>query len=132
MSTVLNCTPLTSSSLPNKPGHIGGNAPKLTLINISINQTSKLERFQALEVKASSDGAKAGTTSKSLVCESCEGNGKIVCSQCQGTGVNTEDHFNGRFKAGGLCWLCRGKKEILCGGCNGAGYAGGFMSTADE
>ncbi|KAF5789117.1 putative Heat shock protein DnaJ, cysteine-rich domain superfamily [Helianthus annuus] len=132
MSTVLNCTPLTSSSSPSKPGLIGGNAPRLTLINVLTNQKSKLERFQALEVKASSDGAKTTTTNKSLVCESCEGNGKIVCKQCEGTGVNTEDHFGGRFKAGGLCWLCRGKKEILCGGCNGAGYAGGFMSTADE
>ncbi|KAG7021244.1 hypothetical protein SDJN02_17932, partial [Cucurbita argyrosperma subsp. argyrosperma] len=33
--------------------------------------------------------------------------GAVQCAQCQGTGVNSEDHFNGRFKAGGLCWLCR-------------------------
>ncbi|XP_076917269.1 protein BUNDLE SHEATH DEFECTIVE 2, chloroplastic-like [Bidens hawaiensis] len=132
MSTVLNYTPLTSSTSPTKPGLIGGNTQKVTFINISTNQKSKSERFQALEVNASSDGAKTSTASKSLLCDTCEGNGKLLCKQCQGTGVNSEDHFNGRFKAGGLCWLCRGKKEVLCGGCNGAGYAGGFMSTADE
>ncbi|KAJ7978916.1 Chaperone DnaJ [Quillaja saponaria] len=32
--------------------------------------------------------------------------GAILCSQCKGTGVNSVDHFNGQFKAGGLCWLC--------------------------
>ncbi|KAK9073801.1 hypothetical protein SSX86_006395 [Deinandra increscens subsp. villosa] len=132
MSTVLNCTPLTSSPSPSKSGLVGGNAPKVTLINISTNQRSKFERFQSLNVKASSDGTKTTTPMKSLLCETCEGNGKIQCSQCKGQGVNTEDHFNGRFKAGGLCWLCRGKKEILCGGCNGAGYGGGFMSTLDD
>lgn len=33
--------------------------------------------------------------------------GAVQCSQCKGTGVNSVDHFNGQFKAGGLCWLCR-------------------------
>lgn len=33
--------------------------------------------------------------------------GAIVCKQCEGNGVNSVDHFNGRFKAGGTCWLCR-------------------------
>lgn len=33
--------------------------------------------------------------------------GAIQCTQCKGTGVNSVDHFNGQFKAGGLCWLCR-------------------------
>ncbi|TYG97844.1 hypothetical protein ES288_A10G069800v1 [Gossypium darwinii] len=32
--------------------------------------------------------------------------GAKQCSQCKGTGVNSVDHFNGQFKAGGLCWLC--------------------------
>ncbi|KAM7512706.1 hypothetical protein LguiB_011581 [Lonicera macranthoides] len=68
----------------------------------------------------------------SIVCAQCDGNGAIVCSQCKGDGVNSVDHFNGQFKAGGLCWLCRGKREILCGNCNGAGFIGGFMSTFDE
>ncbi|KAF5459156.1 hypothetical protein F2P56_023136 [Juglans regia] len=58
--------------------------------------------------------------------------GAKSCTQCQGSGVNSVDHFNGQFKAGGLCWLCRGKREILCGSCNGAGFLGGFMSTFDE
>ncbi|WZZ00234.1 hypothetical protein YC2023_072562 [Brassica napus] len=56
----------------------------------------------------------------------------VACSQCKGGGVNLTDHFNGQFKAGGLCWLCRGKKEVLCGECNGAGFIGGFLSTFDE
>ncbi|WVZ88248.1 hypothetical protein U9M48_034791 [Paspalum notatum var. saurae] len=43
----------------------------------------------------------------SIVCKDCEGNGAIVCTQCEGGGVNSVDHFNGRFKAGALCWLCR-------------------------
>lgn len=33
--------------------------------------------------------------------------GAKVCTQCEGGGVNTQDHYNGQFKAGGLCWLCR-------------------------
>ncbi|XAR66897.1 hypothetical protein NMG60_11013270 [Bertholletia excelsa] len=67
-----------------------------------------------------------------IVCADCDGNGMKVCSQCKGSGVNSEDHFNGRYKAGELCWLCRGKREILCGNCNGAGFIGGFMSTFDD
>ena len=39
--------------------------------------------------------------------------GAVQCAQCQGTGVNSEDHFNGRFKAGGLCWLCRYAQKAL-------------------
>ena len=27
--------------------------------------------------------------------------------------MNSQDHFNGQFKAGGLCWLCRYVYEIL-------------------
>ncbi|XP_062179101.1 protein BUNDLE SHEATH DEFECTIVE 2, chloroplastic-like isoform X1 [Phragmites australis] len=68
----------------------------------------------------------------SILCKDCEGNGAILCTQCKGSGVNSVDHFNGRFKAGALCWLCRGKREILCGSCNGAGFLGGFLSTFDE
>ncbi|TYJ13761.1 hypothetical protein E1A91_A10G072100v1 [Gossypium mustelinum] len=32
----------------------------------------------------------------------------IVCAYWKGNGtrVNSVDHFNGQFKAGGLCWLC--------------------------
>ncbi|GJN34298.1 hypothetical protein PR202_gb22947 [Eleusine coracana subsp. coracana] len=37
----------------------------------------------------------------------CKCTGAIVCTQCKGSGVNSVDHFNGRFKAGALCWLCR-------------------------
>lgn len=33
--------------------------------------------------------------------------GAKQCSQCKGNGINSVDHFNGQFKAGGLCWLCR-------------------------
>ncbi|CAA7027800.1 unnamed protein product [Microthlaspi erraticum] len=90
-------------------------------------QTSKSRTF---EIQAT-DGTKTVKTS-SIVCQNCEGNGAVACSQCKGGGVNLIDHFNGQFKAGGLCWLCRGKKEVLCGDCNGAGFLGGFLSTFDE
>nr|XP_043628387.1 protein BUNDLE SHEATH DEFECTIVE 2, chloroplastic-like [Erigeron canadensis] len=134
MSHSLCCTPLASLSSSTKPGLIGGNsrAPKVIFINNLTNQKSKSERFQTLEVKASTDDTKSVTKVNSIVCSACEGNGAIQCTQCKGHGVNSEDHFGGRFKAGGLCWLCRGKKEILCGDCNGAGFTGGFMSTADS
>ncbi|KAL1210250.1 Protein BUNDLE SHEATH DEFECTIVE 2 [Cardamine amara subsp. amara] len=85
---------------------------------------------QSFEVKATNDTKT--TKTNSLVCSNCEGNGCVACSQCKGGGVNLTDHFNGQFKAGGLCWLCRGKKEVLCGECNGAGFLGGFLSTKDE
>ncbi|KAJ6856887.1 hypothetical protein NC651_038545 [Populus alba x Populus x berolinensis] len=108
-------------------------------------------RFPSLEVKAT-DGSNKSTKPNSIVCADCDGNVAcllvsltaqqqvscnctccaISCTQCKGLGVNSVDHFNGQFKAGGLCWLCRGKREILCGSCNGAGFIGGFMSTFDE
>lgn len=69
---------------------------------------------------------------KSILCQNCEGNGAISCNQCEGTGVNKEDFFAGRFKAGQICWLCRGKRQMLCGDCNGAGFLGGFLSTQEE
>ncbi|RDX98059.1 hypothetical protein CR513_19081 [Mucuna pruriens] len=93
-------------------------------------QNSKAQNFQSLKVKATDD--KPSTKTKSIVCPDCDGNGAILCTQCKGTGVNSVDHFNGQFKAGGLCWLCRGKKDILCGNCNGAGFLGGFMSSFDD
>ena len=101
-------------------------------INEAFQKTNSI-RLLSFEVKAS-DGAdsKQTTKYKSIVCTDCDGNGAVQCSQCKGTGVNSVDHFNGQFKAGGLCWLCRGKRDILCGGCNGAGFVGGFMSTADS
>ncbi|KAI3495918.1 hypothetical protein L1887_38265 [Cichorium endivia] len=134
MSTSLCFTPLSSIVSPGKTRLIGGNpnAPKVILINNFTNQKSKLERFQSLEVKATDETKSTTTKVNSIVCGDCEGNGSVQCSQCEGQGVNTQDHFGGRFKAGGLCWLCRGKKEILCGGCNGAGFRGGFMSSSDQ
>ncbi|KAB2061121.1 hypothetical protein ES319_A10G064900v1 [Gossypium barbadense] len=46
------------------------------------------------------------TKPTNIVCADCKGSGAKQCSQCKGTGVNSVDHFNGQFKAGGLCWLC--------------------------
>ncbi|CAN8278100.1 unnamed protein product [Cochlearia groenlandica] len=91
-------------------------------------QTSKSKTF---EIQATNNPPPA-TKVSSIVCQNCEGNGAVACSHCKGGGVNLIDHFNGQFKAGGLCWLCRGKKEVLCGECNGAGFLGGFLSTFDE
>eukprot|EP00898_Chlorokybus_atmophyticus_P006022 jgi/Chlat1/6420/Chrsp45S05923 len=80
----------------------------------------------------STQSSKTQTKSHSILCTNCDGNGAVVCNQCQGTGRNTEDFFQGRFKAGETCWLCRGKRQMLCGDCNGAGFIGGFMSTQEE
>ncbi|XP_023739338.1 protein BUNDLE SHEATH DEFECTIVE 2, chloroplastic isoform X1 [Lactuca sativa] len=130
MTNSLCFTPLSSFKTRNKPGIIGGNPNSRKVIWVT-NQNLKFKRFHSLEAKATDD-AKNTTKVNSIVCGDCDGNGAIQCTQCEGKGVNTKDHFNGQFKAGGLCWLCRGKKEILCGGCNGAGFRGGFMSSFDE
>ncbi|KAI3771655.1 hypothetical protein L6452_02821 [Arctium lappa] len=130
MTNSLCFAPLSSFKPPSKPGLIGGNPTSSKVIWVT-NQNLKFQRFQGLEAKAT-DGTKSDTKTNSIVCADCDGNGAIQCTQCKGNGVNSQDHFNGQFKAGGLCWLCRGKREILCGGCNGAGFRGGFMSSFDE
>ncbi|PKI75748.1 hypothetical protein CRG98_003891 [Punica granatum] len=105
-----------------KPGIVAGNSAAGRILRINeVFGNSKNARFQSLEVKATEKGQSAKINS--IVCADCEGNG---------TGVNSVDHFNGQFKAGGICWLCRGKREILCGNCNGAGFMGGFMSSLDD
>ncbi|CAN6564154.1 hypothetical protein C1H46_012090 [Malus baccata] len=129
MASSLSFTPVCSFAT-NKPRvfierSIGG---KVVRVN-EVFRSSKAANFQSWEVKATEGTPTAKVNS--LVCSTCEGNGAKVCNQCEGTGVNSVDHFNGQFKAGGLCWLCRGKREILCGDCNGAGFLGGFMSTLD-
>ncbi|XP_019440091.1 PREDICTED: uncharacterized protein LOC109345500 isoform X1 [Lupinus angustifolius] len=134
MTNSLCLYPLSSLISTNKPGTVTVNwvARKAFPIKESC-LSSKARNLKSLEVKATDD--KSQTTkvkTRSIVCSDCEGNGAILCTQCKGTGVNSEDHFNERFKAGGLCWLCRGKTDILCGSCNGAGFLGGFMSTFDE
>ncbi|KAA3476920.1 chaperone protein DnaJ-like [Gossypium australe] len=112
MANSLSFTSVCSFNTCNKPGIIIDNSfPRKVLVAAEKNQSTK---------------------PTSIVCADCEGNGAKQCSQCKGTGVNSVDHFNGQFKAGGLCWLCRGKREILCGNCNGAGFIGGFMSTLDD
>uniref|UniRef100_A0A5B6YZ14 BSD2 cysteine rich domain-containing protein n=1 Tax=Davidia involucrata TaxID=16924 RepID=A0A5B6YZ14_DAVIN len=131
MANSLCFTPLTSFNPPNKPGLIFGNstAGKVLWVN-DITWNCKNAKFQSVEAKARNSNQ--STKPNSIVCANCDGNGAVLCSQCKGNGVNSVDHFNGQFKAGGLCWLCRGKKDILCGDCNGAGFIGGFMSTFDD
>uniref|UniRef100_A0A2P2LBR4 Putative chaperon P13.9 n=1 Tax=Rhizophora mucronata TaxID=61149 RepID=A0A2P2LBR4_RHIMU len=68
-------------------------------------QNSGTPKFLSLEVKATDSNQ--STKPNSIVCADCDGNGAVLCSQCKGSGVNSVDHFNGQFKAGGLCWLCR-------------------------
>ncbi|XP_031372711.1 protein BUNDLE SHEATH DEFECTIVE 2, chloroplastic-like isoform X4 [Punica granatum] len=87
-------------------------------------------KFHLLKAKAAKKDR--DTKPKSVICTDCDGNGAVLCSQCKGSGVNSEDMFNGEFKAGDDCWLCGGRKEMLCGNCNGAGFLGGFMSTFDQ
>ncbi|KAJ9163109.1 hypothetical protein P3X46_022814 [Hevea brasiliensis] len=131
MVNTICLTPVCSSLSPNKPGVVLGNSAAGKVLRVNkVFQTFKYSKFQSLEVKATDSGK--STKPNSLVCPDCDGNGAILCSQCKGTGVNSVDHFNGQFKAGGLCWLCRGKRDILCGSCNGAGFIGGFMSTFDD
>ncbi|XP_062228895.1 protein BUNDLE SHEATH DEFECTIVE 2, chloroplastic-like [Phragmites australis] len=101
---------------------------------ISLRPVSRRSKLLSVKTKATENDQSAKKTQKvnSILCQDCEGNGAIVCTQCKGSAVNSVDHFNGRFKAGAICWLCRGKREILCGSCNGAGFLGGFLSSFDE
>ncbi|XVE98321.1 hypothetical protein REPUB_Repub03eG0095800 [Reevesia pubescens] len=128
MTNSLCFTSVCSFNTPNKPGIIIDNSfPRKVLRVNEVFQSSRSARIQSLEAKAADKNQ--STKPNSIVCADCDGNGAKQCGQCIGTGVNSVDHFNGRFKAGGLCWLCRGKREILCGNCNGAGFIGGFMNT---
>ncbi|KAK3129781.1 hypothetical protein QOZ80_6BG0484640 [Eleusine coracana subsp. coracana] len=115
---------------PSPPAHLKTSPPAV----ISLRPVSRRCKLVSVKTKATENdqSAKKPQNVNSILCKDCEGNGAIVCTQCKGSGVNSVDHFNGRFKAGALCWLCRGKREILCGSCNGAGFLGGFMSTHDE
>ncbi|KAK7347511.1 hypothetical protein VNO80_22043 [Phaseolus coccineus] len=132
MAHSLCFAPICSLESPNRPGTVIGKSVTRKAFGMKeACQSSKVPSFQSLKVKATEDKSQK-TKAKSIVCSDCEGNGAILCTQCKGTGVNSVDHFNGQFKAGGLCWLCRGKKDILCGSCNGAGFLGGFMSTFDD
>ncbi|KAG5225560.1 protein BUNDLE SHEATH DEFECTIVE [Salix suchowensis] len=128
MATVVNSTPLCSSVSLKNSAFIGNSVGGKFLRVKPVLHTC---RFPSLEVKAV-DGSNKSTKPNSIVCADCDGNGALSCTQCKGSGVNSTDHFNGQFKAGGLCWLCRGKREILCGNCNGAGFMGGFMSSFDS
>nr|AFK48738.1 unknown [Lotus japonicus] len=132
MAHSLSFAPICSLKSSNRIGAVTGNSVARTAFPMKeACQNSKARNFQSLEVKATDDKTPS-TKARSIVCADCDGNGAILCTQCRGNGVNLVDHFNGRYKAGGLCWLCRGKKDILCGSCNGAGFIGGFMSTFDE
>ncbi|CAI0629219.1 unnamed protein product [Linum tenue] len=130
MASCSSFTTICSLNSPDKPGIIGGSVPGRVIQVSKVFQSSKASKSRSLEVKAT-DGNKT-VKPRSIVCTGCEGNGAVACSQCKGSGVNSEDHFNGRFKVGGMCWLCRGKREMLCGSCNGAGFLGGLMSTIDD
>ncbi|KAM7265862.1 hypothetical protein ACFE04_003545 [Oxalis oulophora] len=138
MANSLCFTPVCSLNSPNKkPGILIENAVAAKVLRVNeVISSSRIVKFRSLVVKATNSDEPT-TKTRSIVCSDCDGNGAILCTQCKGTGANSVDHFNGQFKAGGLCWLCsklscRGKRDILCGGCNGAGFVGGFLSTFDE
>ncbi|KQK21079.1 uncharacterized protein LOC100836490 [Brachypodium distachyon] len=124
---------LTATAASAAPTALRTSAPPSPTF-ISLRPISRCSRLHSVKTKATEkgQGGKKPVKAYSLVCADCEGNGAIACGQCKGSGVNSEDHFNGRFKEGAMCWLCRGKREVLCGSCNGAGFLGGFMSTADD
>ncbi|XP_073156758.1 protein BUNDLE SHEATH DEFECTIVE 2, chloroplastic [Henckelia pumila] len=132
MANSLCFSPLVSLNTVEKPGLIGPSytSRKVNWTRDTGYSSKKNADFESLKVKAT--GSEPSTKTNSILCTECEGNGAKQCTQCEGTGINSVDHFNGQFKAGGLCWLCRGKKEILCGSCNGAGFLGGFMSSFDS
>ncbi|GAB2300340.1 hypothetical protein Dimus_034378 [Dionaea muscipula] len=131
MANSICFAPLVSYTPPNRPGVAIGNAFNLRVITTNKAVPTCGTAFPTLKLQATGSNEIA-KSSGSIICSDCEGNGTVSCSQCKGTGVNSQDHFNGQFKAGALCWLCRGKREILCGCCNGAGFVGGFMSTGDS
>ncbi|KAF4378314.1 hypothetical protein G4B88_015885 [Cannabis sativa] len=132
MASSVCFTHVCSLKPSNKPDlFVGNSVPGKVLRASEVFQHSKGSKFQSLEVKKKTNPPPT-TKVNSIVCTKCEGNGAVSCSQCKGEGVNSVDHFNGQFKAGGLCWLCRGKREMLCGDCNGAGFLGGFMSTFED
>jgi len=58
-----------------------------------------------------------GDANARRTCPVCGGTGWKPCGQCEGTGVNREDLFAGKFKAGDACWLCAGKAKTMCGNC---------------
>ncbi|KAL9440432.1 hypothetical protein AB3S75_019150 [Citrus x aurantiifolia] len=132
MSNSLCFAPVSSLKSSNRPGIAieSSVARKVIWVN-EVFHSSRTVKIRSLKVKAT-DSNQSSTKTNSIICPDCDGNGAVQCSQCKGTGVNSVDHFNGQFKAGGLCWLCRGKRDVLCGNCNGAGFMGGFMSTVDS
>ena len=133
MATSLNLALICSFNSPNKPGVVVGKSVAGKVLQVNrVLHNSNFSKLQSFEVKAGKPNYNPDTKPNSILCADCEGNGAKVCGQCQGSGVNSQDHFNGQFKAGQLCWLCRGKKEVLCGNCNGAGFIGGLMSTFDD
>ncbi|KAL9443383.1 hypothetical protein AB3S75_016690 [Citrus x aurantiifolia] len=132
MSNSLCFAPVSSLKSSNRPGIAIESSVARKVIRVNeVFHSSRTVKIRSLKVKAT-DSNQSSTKTNSIICPDCDGNGAVQCSQCKGTGVNSVDHFNGQFKAGGLCWLCRGKRDILCGNCNGAGFMGGFMSTADS
>ncbi|XP_030452710.1 uncharacterized protein LOC115674459 [Syzygium oleosum] len=88
-------------------------------------------KFRLVKAPAAKDDGRTKPKS-TICCTDCDGNGGVLCSLCKGSGVNSEDLFNGQFKAGGSCSLCGGGEEMLRGNCNGAGFADGFTSTYDR
>ncbi|KAG9449616.1 hypothetical protein H6P81_009581 [Aristolochia fimbriata] len=129
MASLLHVTSVYSTNSPKKTGIVAcSDAQKVPRVRVGGVNNSKFSRV----IAKAADNNKSQTKPVSIVCADCEGNGAKLCTQCEGTGVNSVDHFNGQFKAGGLCWLCRGKREILCGNCNGAGFLGGFLSSFED
>ncbi|GJP71395.1 hypothetical protein CLOP_g2230 [Closterium sp. NIES-67] len=133
MASLVTVTAVSSVSLAS-PAFLSSRRPSAAAVR------SKGRAFQ-FRVRASdgegnpvvgSDVAAVAARTGSILCPDCDGNGAVQCRQCQGGGVNLEDHFQGRFKKGTVCWLCRGKRTVLCGNCNGAGFVGGFLSNQGE
>ncbi|KAI3909386.1 hypothetical protein MKW98_007910, partial [Papaver atlanticum] len=73
---------------------------------LMICESIRHDRFVHVDVVKANANPSPVVQVSTIVCENCEGNGAVSCSQCEGNGVNSVDHFDRRFKAGGLGWLC--------------------------
>ncbi|RZC65784.1 hypothetical protein C5167_009471 [Papaver somniferum] len=78
------------------------NAPKVIRLNSDILRSSQTPKPHSVVVKADANPSPVVQVS-TVVCV-------VSCSQCEGNGVNSVDHLDRRFKAGGLGWLCSSRR----------------------
>lgn len=55
-----------------------------------------------------------GCTEKRVLCQDCDGTGKVTCGVCDGTGESP-------YNPGHDCTSCKGTGEVECSNCDGTG-----------